>query len=169
MEERRPPVEDKVYRAPLPVAPPPATPPLPPVETAPTSRGPGLFGGLFSAVRKAMPGGASGERPVETFRPQPAAEYARPAQDPLGYRQPDFRHEAPHANPYEQQPGQPADYAYSQAQPMRPAHESWSSPQPPEAPSDDQQAQIDDIRAGLREFREAVRELTENRSRRRYF
>ena len=90
----------------------------------------------------------------------------------MGYRQPDFRHEAPHA--YEQQPGyaqpgQPADYAYSQAQPMPTAHESWSSPQPAEAPSDDQQAQIDDIRAGLREFREAVRELTENRSRRRYF
>ena len=93
-------------------------------------------------------------------------------QEPVGYRQPDFRHEAPHA--YEQQPGyaqprQPADYAYSEAQPMRAAAEQWSSPQPAEAAADDQQAQIDDIRAGLREFREAVRELTENRSRRRYF
>ncbi|MER8434642.1 GumC family protein [Mesorhizobium caraganae] len=170
MDERRPPLEDKSYRAPLPVAP-PAAPPVLPVETAPTARGPGLFGGLFSAVRKATAGSrTSGERPVETYRAQPAAEYARPAQEP--YRQPDFRHEAPHA--YEQQtsyaqPGQPADYAYSQAQPMPTAHESWSSPQPAEASPDDQQAQIDDIRAGLREFREAVRELTENRSRRRYF
>ena len=32
-----------------------------------------------------------------------------------------------------------------------------------------QQGQIDEIRASLREFREAVRELTESRSRRRYF
>ena len=33
----------------------------------------------------------------------------------------------------------------------------------------EQQTQIDEIRASLREFREAVRELTESRSRRRYF
>jgi uncharacterized protein involved in exopolysaccharide biosynthesis len=173
MEERRPPVEDKVYRAPLPA---PAAPPMQPVETAPT-RNPGLFGGMLSAVRKAIPGGeAPLERPAKTGHAQPAApaiaERTRPMQEPVGYRQPDFRHEAPPA--YEQQPGyaqptQPADYAYSQVQPMPAAQESWFSPQPAEAPSDDQQAQIDDIRAGLREFREAVRELTENRSRRRYF
>ncbi|OHV88615.1 hypothetical protein [Mesorhizobium sp. ORS 3428] len=33
----------------------------------------------------------------------------------------------------------------------------------------DQQAQIDEIQARLREFREAVRDLTESRRRRRYF
>lgn len=173
MDERRPPVEDKVYRAPPPVAP-PAAPPVLPAGTAPAARGPGLFAGLFSAIRKATTGnGTSGERPVETYRAQPAAEPARPVQEPVGYRQPDFRQEVPHAYPYEQhpayaQPAQPADYAYSQ-QPMPAASGQWSSPQPAETAPDDQQAQIDDIRAGLREFREAVRELTENRSRRRYF
>jgi uncharacterized protein involved in exopolysaccharide biosynthesis len=173
MDERRPPVEDKVYRAPLPA---PAAPPVQPFETAPT-RNPGLFGGMLSAVRKAIPGGeAPLERPAKTGHAQPAApaiaERTRPMQEPVGYRQPDFRHEAPPA--YAQQPGyaqptQPADYAYSQAQPLQAAPEKWSSPQPAETAPDDQQAKIDDIRAGLREFREAVRELTENRSRRRYF
>ncbi|MBM2714533.1 succinoglycan biosynthesis protein exop [Mesorhizobium caraganae] len=175
MNERRLPVEDKGYRAPPPVAPLPATPPVPPAGTA-SALAPGLFGGMFSAVRKAMPGGGTQqEKPARTSRVQPAApaiaERARPMQEPVGYRQPDFPHEVPHA--YEQQPGyaqpgRPADYAYSQAQPM-PAASEQSSPWPAEAAPDDQQAQIDDIRAGLREFREAVRELTENRSRRRYF
>ncbi|MER9030738.1 Wzz/FepE/Etk N-terminal domain-containing protein [Mesorhizobium sp. M0674] len=174
MDERRPPVEDKIYRAPLPAPPPPAAPPVLPVETAP-ARSPGLFGGLFSAMRKATPGsGTSGDRPVETYRAQPAAKYIKPVQEPVGYRQPDFRNEVPHANPPAQQPGyaqprQPADYAYSQAQPMPAASGPWSSPQPAGAAPEDQQAQIDDIRASLREFREAVRELTESRSHRRYF
>ncbi|RWD19205.1 MAG: hypothetical protein EOS22_32590, partial [Mesorhizobium sp.] len=35
--------------------------------------------------------------------------------------------------------------------------------------TEDQQGQIDEIRESLREFREAVRELTESRSNRRYF
>ncbi|MES0094414.1 Wzz/FepE/Etk N-terminal domain-containing protein [Mesorhizobium sp. M0030] len=173
MDERRPPVEDKVYRAPLPVAPPPAAPPVLPTAAAP-ARSPGLFDGLFSAMRKAAPGSGTSGEPVETYRAQPAAEYTRPVQEPVGYRQPDFRNEVPHANsPAQQlgyaQPRQPADYAYSQAQPMPAASGPWSSPQPAGAAPEDQQAQIDDIRASLREFREAVRELTESRSHRRYF
>ncbi|MES0138891.1 Wzz/FepE/Etk N-terminal domain-containing protein [Mesorhizobium sp. M0016] len=173
MDERRPPVEDKVYRAPLPVAPPPAAPPVLPTAAAP-ARSPGLFDGLFSAMRKAAPGSGTSGEPVETYRAQPAAEYTRPVQEPVGYRQPDFRNEVPHANSPAQQPGyaqprQPADYAYSQAQPMPAASGPWSSPQPAGAAPEDQQAQIDDIRASLREFREAVRELTESRSHRRYF
>lgn len=173
MDERRPPVEDKVYRAPLPVAPPPAAPPVLPTAAVP-ARSPGLFDGLFSAMRKAAPGSGTSGEPVETYRAQPAAEYTRPVQEPLGYRQPDFRNEVPHAKSPAQQPGyarprQPADYAYSQAQPMPVASEQGSSPQPAGAVPEDQQAQIDDIRAGLREFREAVRELTESRSHRRYF
>lgn len=176
MDERRPPVEDKVYRAPLPVAPPPVAPPVLPTGTAP-ARGPGLFGGLFSAMRRAMPGSdAPPEKPAATVWTQPAApaERTRSMQEPAGYHQQDFRQEVPDAYAYGQQPGytqpcRPADYAYSQAQPTRAVSEQWSSPQPAEAAPDDQQAQIDDIRAGLREFREAVRELTENRSRRRYF
>ncbi|MER8919006.1 Wzz/FepE/Etk N-terminal domain-containing protein [Mesorhizobium sp. M0802] len=173
MDERRPPVEDKVYRAPLPVAPPPAAPPVLPTAAVP-ARSPGLFDRLFSAMRKAAPGSGTSGEPVETYRAQPAAEYTRPVQEPVGYRQPDFRNEVPHANSPAQQPGyaqprQPADYAYSQAQPMPAASGPWSSPQPAGAAPEDQQAQIDDIRASLREFREAVRELTESRSHRRYF
>ncbi|MER9003062.1 MULTISPECIES: Wzz/FepE/Etk N-terminal domain-containing protein [unclassified Mesorhizobium] len=173
MDERRPPVEDKVYRAPLPVAPPPAAPPVLPTAAVP-ARSPGLFDGLFSAMRKAAPGSGTSGEPVEAYRAQPAAEYTRPVQEPVGYRQPDFRNEVPHAKSPAQQPGyarprQPADYAYSQAQPMPAASGQWSSPQPAGAVPEDQQAQIDDIRAGLREFREAVRELTESRSHRRYF
>lgn len=173
MDERPPPVEDKVYRAPLPVAPPPAAPPVLPTAAAP-ARSPGLFDGLFSAMRKAAPGSGTSGEPVETYRAQPAAEYTRPVQEPVGYRQPDLRNEVPHANSPAQQPGyaqprQPADYAYSQAQPMPAASGPWSSPQPAGAAPEDQQAQIDDIRASLREFREAVRELTESRSHRRYF
>ncbi|MES0071964.1 Wzz/FepE/Etk N-terminal domain-containing protein [Mesorhizobium sp. M0058] len=173
MDERRPPVEDKVYRAPLPVAPPPAAPPVLPTAAAP-ARSPGLFDGLFSAMRKAAPGSGTSGEPVETYRAQPAAEYTRPVQEPVGYRQPDFRNEVPHANSPAQQPGyaqprQPADYAYSQAQPLPAASGPWSSPKPAGAAPEDQQAQIDDIRASLREFREAVRELTESRSHRRYF
>ncbi|TRC89990.1 succinoglycan biosynthesis protein exop [Mesorhizobium sp. WSM4303] len=171
MEERRPSAEDRAYQAAPPIT--PATPP-PPLGDTPT-RNPGLFGGMLSAVHKAISGGeAPLEKPAKTGHARPAApaiaERTRPMQEPVSYRQPDFQHEAPHAHeqhPGYAQPGRPADYAYSQAQPMPAAHES--SPQPDETPSDDQQAQIDDIRAGLREFREAVRELTENHSRRRYF
>ncbi|MBA1141678.1 GumC family protein [Mesorhizobium neociceri] len=173
MEEPRPPIEDRAYRAATPIT--PATLPVPPVTVAPT-RKPGLFHGMLSVVRNAMPGGeTSQEKPTSMGRTQPAApaiaERTGPVQEPVGYRQPDSRQEGPDAYPYGQLHGyaQPADYAYSQAQPMPAAPERWSSPQPAEAASDDQQAQIDDIRAGLREFREAVRELTENRSRRRYF
>jgi hypothetical protein len=36
-------------------------------------------------------------------------------------------------------------------------------------PAADQQSQIDEIRVRLREFRQAVRDLSENRTRRRYF
>lgn len=173
MEEPRPSIEDRAYRAAPPIT--PATPPVPPVTVAPT-RKPGLFHGMLSVVRNAMPGGeTSQEKPTSMGRTQPAApaiaERRVPVQEPVGYRQPDSRQEGPDAYPYGQLPGyaQPADYAYSQAQPMPAAPERWSPPQPAEAVPDDQQAQIDDIRAGLREFREAVRELTENRSRRRYF
>ncbi|TGV14269.1 hypothetical protein EN786_37105 [Mesorhizobium sp. M4B.F.Ca.ET.143.01.1.1] len=60
--------------------------------------------------------------------------------------------------PYEEQyPASPAAY-HPQPQPAGEAR----------LPAADQ-GEIDDIRASLREFREAVRELTENRSRRRYF
>jgi hypothetical protein len=54
-----------------------------------------------------------------------------------------------------------------------PASPASYHPQPPvpgdarQSPAD--QGEIDGIRASLREFREAVRELTESRSRRRYF
>jgi uncharacterized protein involved in exopolysaccharide biosynthesis len=92
----------------------------------------------------------------------------------------------PYAQPlgYTQQPGHPypqsipAPNAGQQPYPPQPASESY--PQPPIPPQQsvetprtkadvEQQAPIEEIRASLREFREAVRELTESRARRRYF
>jgi len=68
---------------------------------------------------------------------------------------------APYAGhmPYPPQPAPPQSPAYS----TQPAAE----PSPVEESAE--QAPIEEIRASLREFREAVRELTESRARRRYF
>ena len=108
---------------------------------------------------------------------------AYPYAQPMGY---------PQAQPWQvpQQPGypypQPAPHAGQMPYPPLPASPVYpqqptspqQSVQPYEPPSAEapraagdveQQAPIDEIRASLREFREAVRELTETRARRRYF
>ncbi|TIX36147.1 MAG: hypothetical protein E5V36_26105, partial [Mesorhizobium sp.] len=61
--------------------------------------------------------------------------------------------------PYPQQPTPPHS-ARTQA---------WSKAANQASDATDQQSQIEEIRASLREFREAVGELTEDRTRRRYF
>jgi hypothetical protein len=77
--------------------------------------------------------------------------------------------------PYEQGYSYRPDHARSDPyEDHYPASPAAYHPQPPAVgdarrPSADQQGEIDEIRASLREFREAVRELTESRSRRRYF
>ena len=87
---------------------------------------------------------------------------------------------APHgqAYPYGTQPGYPSVQAgqmppppaYPYPQPMAPYAGQTHYQQPPVAVNPaEQQTQVEEIRNSLREFRAAVRELTESRSRRRYF
>ena len=87
---------------------------------------------------------------------------------------------APHgqAYPYGTQAGYPPVQAgqvqpppaYPYPQPMAPYAGQTHYQQPPvTADPAEQQTQVEEIRNSLREFREAVRELTESRSRRRYF
>jgi len=88
---------------------------------------------------------------------------------------------APHGQAYGTQPGYPPVQAGQMQpptgypQPMAPyaGQTQYRQPPvvaaPPVANPAEQQTQVEEIRNSLREFREAVRELTENRSRRRYF
>ncbi|TRC72133.1 succinoglycan biosynthesis protein exop [Mesorhizobium sp. WSM4307] len=78
-------------------------------------------------------------------------------------------------------PYPPAGYPYTQAmapnaghmpyppQAAPPAYQPQPSVEPSPVEEGAEQAPIEEIRASLREFREAVRELTESRARRRYF
>ncbi|TRC82183.1 succinoglycan biosynthesis protein exop [Mesorhizobium sp. WSM4310] len=78
-------------------------------------------------------------------------------------------------------PYPPAGYPYTQAmapnaghmpyppQAAPPAYQPRPSVEPSPVEEGAEQAPIEEIRASLREFREAVRELTESRARRRYF
>ncbi len=79
---------------------------------------------------------------------------------------------APRAEAYSHasQPEYPQD-RYAQTPPSQQPEMPpvGQGPNPPREPDADQQTQIDEIRASLREFRDAVRELTESRSNRRYF
>ncbi|WP_256753910.1 GumC family protein [Mesorhizobium sp. Mes31] len=116
------------------------------------------------------------QRPHSATQPYPYAQpmgypQAQPwqPQPPAGY--PYARAMAPYAGqmPY---PTQPAAAAYPQqpASPQQVAQPHAPSAEAPRSPEDvERQAPIEEIRASLREFREAVRELTESRARRRYF
>ncbi|TPM38931.1 GumC family protein [Mesorhizobium sp. B2-3-4] len=98
-----------------------------------------------------------------TAPPQPTSPYAQP-----GYPQAQSWSQAGY--PYAQAPAAP--YAAQMPYPPPPA-----PAQPPATPHSGpipaeqggEQSSVDEIRASLREFREAVRELTESRTRRRYF
>lgn len=100
----------------------------------------------------AMPPTERGQRPAAAGQPQafqsprpPAHGPGRPSGDPV-----------PAGRPYDHQ-------APGTGQTPRPVVETRA------IADADQQDQVDEIRASLREFREAVRELTESRSHRRYF
>lgn len=87
---------------------------------------------------------------------QPGYPYPQPMPDAGQMSYPPH----PASAPYPQQPTAPQQAA----QPDEPSVEA------PRAAEDvERHAPIDEIRASLREFREAVRELTETRARRRYF
>ncbi|AZO22382.1 succinoglycan biosynthesis protein exop [Mesorhizobium sp. M1E.F.Ca.ET.045.02.1.1] len=166
--------EGKSYQAappvpsvkPSPASPVASPPPATSVAPAPVRCGrPGLLGALASSLRyltQRGPGEAvdTGAVPGESARRAPMGEARSsrpeaprrpdvqppPAQGSYSYR-PDYERPDPHDDAYLQPPTAGAR----------------------QSPEVDQQGQIDELRASLREFREAVRDLTESRSRRRYF
>lgn len=106
----------------------------------------GLVPTLLSVVRRII---ARKEGPTETHPVEPASPVIvaspKPMHEAVGY---------PQRQPYTGQLPYPKD-------PLA------GVPQVPSAA--DQHTQIDEIRASLREFHEAIRELAESRSQRRYF
>jgi uncharacterized protein involved in exopolysaccharide biosynthesis len=152
----------------------PAQPVTPPTEPANDAVRPGLFGSLASAVRYFVR-----REPAETVdldSVPPESAWRAPA---LDERHPRARISARESfqPPYEQ--GDSYSYRpdhgradarkdqYSVSPASYDARASASSE--PSLPAADQKGEIDEIRARVREFREAVRELTESRTRRRYF
>ncbi|TGQ77804.1 succinoglycan biosynthesis protein exop [Mesorhizobium sp. M8A.F.Ca.ET.207.01.1.1] len=97
--------------------------------------------------------------------PLPSSPYAQP----MGYPPAQPRSQAGH--PYTQALAEP--YAAPMPYPLPPVPtQPPADPAAPHARSVEEggeQSSVEEIRASLREFREAVRELTENRTRRRYF
>ncbi|BCG97009.1 GumC family protein [Mesorhizobium sp. 131-2-1] len=181
-DDHRPAVEDKVYRAP-PAPPRPSQPraPLPPAPapaaTTEAERS-GPVGTLLSAVLELMPG--KRQKPADAGRvmERPAAHQQPQMQDEPHQRQPMYP--AQRARAYDDEPGNrparseqapPAGYVYPSPMAQPGGQGGYDRDQlPPQGPdTEDQQGQIDEIRESLREFREAVRELTESRSNRRYF
>jgi succinoglycan biosynthesis transport protein ExoP len=97
-------------------------------------------------------------QPAQGYYPPPAPPHAMTAQPaafapypPPGY-----------PTPYPQAPGYPPAQGYAQ-QPLPPG------PQPASAAADADAKSLSEIKESIREFRDAVRELTESRTRRRYF
>lgn len=76
---------------------------------------------------------------------------------------------SPAAHPYTQAMAPYAGHMPYPPQPTPPAYPPQPSEEPSPVEESAEQAPIEEIRASLREFREAVRELTESRARRRYF
>ncbi|CAN7715529.1 GumC family protein [Mesorhizobium sp. LjRoot246] len=134
--------------------------------------------------------------PPPPFQPGGRAPQAQqPAQPPSPPMMPQRPHSGPQLYPYAQPLAYMQQPSYPRPQPM-PASNAGQTPYPPQPASTpypqppipqqgpqphqrseprravedvEQQAPIEEIRASLREFREAVRELTESRARRRYF
>jgi len=128
----------------------------------------GFLGTLASSLRffvRRDSGEADKGEAVDTDTVPPESAWRAPGQQaryapPAAPAQPGF------------QPPLAQSYAY-RSDGARPDPYQDTYPQPPLAeasqPAADQQNQIDEIRVRLREFRQAVRDLSENRTRRRYF
>ncbi|WP_217578583.1 GumC family protein [Mesorhizobium sp. GbtcB19] len=156
------------------VAAPPAAQPVMPPPTPDNDAGrPGFFGSLASALRYFVRREPADTVDLDSVPPESA--WRAPSREE---RYP--RAETPARENFQPPYQQRYSYSYrpdhSRSDPYEdhyPASSASYHPQPPTAgearqsPAD--QGEIDEIRASLREFREAVRELTENRSRRRYF
>ena len=132
-----------------------ARPPFPPGFDAtysgpmgPPSRSPLMPPPIYPAPPPYPPAQQAGYPQMQPWQPQP------PAGSPYA--------QAPYAGhvPYPPQAVAPQPPAYAAPPSPEPDHQAEESAE---------QAPIEEIRASLREFREAVRELTESRTRRRYF
>ncbi|RWE48764.1 GumC family protein [Mesorhizobium sp.] len=97
--------------------------------------------------------------------PLPSSPYARP----MGYPPAQPRSQAGY--PYTQPTAGPyaAQMSYPPPAPTQPPAHPAAHARPIPVEESGEQSSVEEIRASLREFREAVRELTENRTRRRYF
>jgi hypothetical protein len=112
-----------------------------------------------------------GQYPAPRMQPQfyaPAQPYPY-GQQQMAYPQP-YRAQMqpmPQPYPYPQPMPQGGQMAFASQQPQMPV--GAPVPAMPVTASPDEPTTVEEIRASLREFRDAVRELTESRSRRRYF
>ncbi|TPN80516.1 succinoglycan biosynthesis protein exop [Mesorhizobium sp. CU2] len=145
-----------------PVAPLPATPAMPPAAPANDASRPGLLGALASSLRYFVRRDSEDMVAADSVPPESAwqapnreARYT----EPVAPAQQGFHPPPASSYAYPSNDARPDPYA-------RPA--PYEEPYAHTSPAD-QQDQIDEIRASLREFREAVRDLTESRTRRRYF
>ncbi|MDX8468572.1 GumC family protein [Mesorhizobium sp. VK23B] len=165
--ERAPAFEDKAYRAAPPSPPPPAPPPVAPFTPSAAGAGDagrsGFFGSLASSLRNFML--LRSDEPIDAGPSQSAGTRNAPVLE-RGLEPPPAQGHSYSYRPHDPRPASPSEDEFSSS--SAPSHS-----QPPVAemrePSADQQSQVDELRANLREFREAVRDLTESRSRRRYF
>ncbi|RAZ85690.1 hypothetical protein DPM33_28705, partial [Mesorhizobium hawassense] len=167
--------------------PPPASPPIPPPAAAPSpaqfvapqstpdndAGRPGLFGSLASAVRYFVRREPADTVDLDSVPPEsawrvPTREERSPRAEPPARQ--NFQPPYEQGYSYSYRPDHARNDPYEDHYPASPAayHPQSQTAGVARQPSADQ-GEIDDIRASLREFREAVRELTENRSRRRYF
>ncbi|RJT35089.1 succinoglycan biosynthesis protein exop [Mesorhizobium waimense] len=188
-DKTRPAFEDKAYRAAPPPAAPAARPPAAPQVSRPqavdvgTERS-GPIGALLSAIGGLLPGKQQKPAAMRADKPvsPPVAQAIKPVRDADANPQPKFQQDAPppstypapqaQAYPSASQPEYP-QARHAQTPPDRYQQPTMppvgQEPYPPQEPDADQQTRIDEIRDSLREFRDAVRELTESRSNRRYF
>ncbi|MDG4874272.1 GumC family protein [Mesorhizobium sp. WSM4935] len=154
-------------------APGPAQSVTPPVPANDAGR-PGLFGSLASAVRYFVRREPADTVDLDSVPPEnvwraPTLEERYPGAQPSARENVRPPYEQGYSYSYRPDHG-PTD-PYEDHYSVSPASHDLQSPAGGEAgrPTADQQGEIDEIRASLREFREAVRELTESRARRRYF
>lgn len=124
--------------------------------------------GLHMMPQQAAPYPAPQMQPQPYYAPPQPYPYAQP-QQPMAY--------PPQAQAWQMPPQGYAPPVYPYAQPQQAAlyaqPQLFSQQRPPEMPAmqpfAEEPTPIEEIRASLREFRDAVRDLADSRSRRRYF
>ncbi|WP_434721261.1 Wzz/FepE/Etk N-terminal domain-containing protein [Mesorhizobium sp. RIZ17] len=186
-----PPAAASFTPSPAPVPPPvsaaapaPVQPVAPPPQPANDAGRPGLFGSLASAVRYFVRREPAETVDMDTVPPESAwraptleERYPRAQTSARENFQPpyeqgysySYRPDHGRTDPYEDHHSASAAQYHPRSPAAGEAGQLSAGQPPTDQPPTDQQGEIDDIRASLREFREAVRELTESRTRRRYF